>query len=69
MPADINPDVARRVSDAARHLNSVKARMERAATWEERRLLQIELEAAEAEMQDAAMNINRGLDRVQAAAR
>ena len=60
---ELDPNIGRRISDAARHISSVKTRMERARTFEEHKLLQVELEAAEREMQDAAMAINRGLDR------
>lgn len=60
---EIDPDVARKVSDAARRVTIAKAMVERAKTFEERKMLQIELDAAESEMQNVAMLVNRGVSR------
>ena len=60
---DIPQNVAQVIGNAARRVAVAKAMIERARTWEEKRALEIELEAAEREMQDAAMRVNRGLER------
>ena len=60
---DIDPDISRKISDAARRVQIAKGMMERARTFEERKLLAVELDAAEAEMTNAAMLVNRGLSR------
>ena len=54
----IDPDVSRKIADAARRVTIAKAMLERAKTFDERKVLQGELDAAEREMQDAAMLVN-----------
>ena len=61
--ATIDPGIARRIADCARAVTIAKSQMESARTFDERLMLQKALERAEREMNEAAMQVNRGLDR------
>ena len=60
---ELDPNISRKIADAARRVQIAKSQLERARTFEERKMLANELEAAEAEMANAAMLVNRGLSR------
>lgn len=60
---DIDPQIGQRIANAARAVSIIKSQLERARNWEETQALQAQLDQAEREMNDAAMQVNRGLSR------
>lgn len=60
---DIDQATSQRIANAARAVNIAKATMERARTFDERLQCQRALDAAEAEMIAASMQVNRGISR------
>lgn len=60
----LDPSLSRRISDCARAVQIAKTQMEKARTPEERFACLKDLERAEQEMDQAAMTVNRGLERV-----
>jgi hypothetical protein len=60
---DLDPSLSRRIADAARAVQIAKHQLEQARTFEEKILFQKSLERAEEEMNNVAMNVNRGLSR------
>ena len=62
MPA-VDPNLARRIADCARAVTIAKSQMEAARNFDERLMLQKNLERAEAELNQVSMQVNRGLSR------